>query len=285
MPASWGGVAKRGARQIGSPSTGAFDAHGSVHAPPAPAVWVRDELPAPVREGTVGTSVRPRAELPGDLVAAVRTAGAGLTNRGRERLVTLVAEAVEAYNRGRYLEAAKRVAPVAEVAPAVAGVREIAGLANYRAGRWRAALAHLRAHADLSGDVTHLPALMDCQRALGHPRNVAKLFEEVRAGSPPAEVLTEARIVMAAALSDRGKLDEAIKLLVESGADKGLRNPAERHVRQWYVLGDLYERSGDVPRARELFTRVALADPGAYDVDDRLEDLGGRVATSRRRAR
>jgi hypothetical protein len=56
-------------------------------------------------------------------------------------------------------------------------------------------------------------------------------------------------------------------------------------VRQWYVLADLYERSGDVPRARELFTRVALADPGAYDVDDRLEELGGRVGTTRRRPR
>ena len=54
-------------------------------------------------------------------------------------------------------------------------------------------------------------------------------------------------------------------------------------MRQWYVLADLYERSGDVARARELFTRVAIADPGAYDVDDRLEDLGGRIATARRR--
>ena len=113
----------------------------------------------------------------------------------------------------------------------------------------------------------------------------ANAFEEVRAASPPTEVLSEARIVMAAALSDRGKLVEAIRLLVEAGVEKRVRNPAERHVRQWYALADLYERSGDVPRARELFTRVALADPGAYDVDDRIEELGGRVGTARRRPR
>lgn len=198
--------------------------------------------------------------------------------------MTLTAEAVEAYNRGRYEEASRRISPVAETAPRVPGVREVAGLANYRGGSWRAASAHLLAHHQLTGEVTHLPAVMDCERAMNHPRKIAKLFEEVKEASPSPEVLGEARIVMAAFLAERGKFDEAIQLLVASGAAKRIRNPAERHVRQWYVLGDLYERSGDVPMARELFTRVAVADPGAYDVDDRLEEIGGRAPT-RRRAR
>jgi tetratricopeptide (TPR) repeat protein len=282
MPSAWGGVARRGAREVRSPSSGEFDAHRPQAAPPAPSQWVRD--PAPERaEATAPTrSPRPRAELPGDLVTAVRAAAVGHTALQRERLVTRTAEAVEAYQRGRYLDAARLIAPVAEVAPAVAGVREVAGLANYRAGRWRAAVANLRVHAELTGDVTHLAAVMDCERALGHPRNVAKLFDEIRAASPAPEVLSEARIVMASMLADRGKLDQAVALLVDAGVDRRVRNPAERHVRQWYVLADLFERSGDVPRARDLFTRVAMADPGAYDVDDRLEDLGGRAPTARR---
>jgi predicted TPR repeat methyltransferase len=53
-----------------------------------------------------------------------------------------------------------------------------------------------------------------------------------------------------------------------------VRNPAERHLRQWYVLGDLMERSGDLPKARELFLRIAAVDPDAYDVAGRLESLG-----------
>jgi tetratricopeptide (TPR) repeat protein len=243
---------------------------------------VRIERDKPDGPGGVVTPRRPQAELPGDLIAAIRTAGAGLTTRGRERLVTLTAEAVEAYNRGRYEEASRRISPVAEAAPRVPGVREVAGLANYRAGSWRAASAHLLAHRALTGEGRHLPAVMDCERALNHPRKVAKLFEEIREESPPPEVLAEARIVMAAFLAERGKFDEAILLLVSSGAAKRIRNPAERHVRQWYVLGDLYERSGDVPTARELFTRVAMADPGAYDVDERLEEIGGRSASRRR---
>ena len=242
-------------------------------------MWIRDERERP----TTGSSPeRPRAELPGDVVAAIRTAGASLPARERERLVTLTAEAVEAYNRGRYVDATKRIAPVAESAPRVAGVREVAGLANYRAGKWSTASQHLRAHHDLTGDTKHLPAAMDCERALGHPRRVTTLFETVRQSSPPTEVVSEARIVMAASLADRRKFTEAIEVLTAGGAARTVRNPAERHVRQWYVLGDLHERSGDVPRARELFTRVARADPGAYDVEDRLEDLGGRARPTRR---
>ena len=53
-----------------------------------------------------------------------------------------------------------------------------------------------------------------------------------------------------------------------------MRNPSERHLRQWYVLADLMERSGDLARARELFLRVAAADPEAYDVAARLDALG-----------
>jgi len=107
----------------------------------------------------------------------------------------------------------------------------------------------------------------------------------VRAASPPPEVLSEARIVMAASMAERGDLPAAIALLIDAGAGKRVRNPADRHVRQWYVLADLYERSGDVPRARDMFTRVATADPGAFDVDERLDELGGRARSSHSKAR
>jgi tetratricopeptide (TPR) repeat protein len=222
------------------------------------------------------------AELPGDLLAAVRNAASRLTVRGRERIVTQLQAAVEAYNRGRYEEAARRISPVSETAPLVPGVREVAGLANYRAQRYRAAAAHLRAHFDLTKQVDNLPALMDSERALGHSRAVVKYFGEVREASPAPEVLSEARIVMASSLADRGDLAAAVQLLVEAGAEKPVRNPSERHLRQWYVLGDLLERTGDVPRARQLFARVASAEPSAYDVDQRLEELGGRAGRQRR---
>ncbi|HTX63621.1 MAG TPA: tetratricopeptide repeat protein, partial [Acidimicrobiales bacterium] len=60
-----------------------------------------------------------------------------------------------------------------------------------------------------------------------------------------------------------------------------LRNPSDRHLRQWYALADLYERAGDLPRARELFERVARVDHEAYDVLERLDALGPGVGRGR----
>lgn len=224
----------------------------------------------------------PRVEVPAELATEVRRAASGLTDAARERLVAQLGMVVDAYNRGRYEEAARRVTGIAEIAPQVAGVRELAALANYRARRWRAAAAHLRAYFDQVGDASVLPALMDAVRALGRPRAVRDLYDEAVSLSPSPEVLSEARIVLAGTLADRGRLRDALQLLVTAGAERKVRNPAERHVRQWYVLADLYERTGDVPRARELFARVAVADPSAYDVDERLEELGGAERTPRR---
>jgi len=115
---------------------------------------------------------------------------------------------------------------------------------------------------------------MDCHRALGRPKRVEALFEELRQGSPDPEVLSEGRLVLAGTRADNGDLQSAVALLVDAGAGRLVRNPAERHLRQWYVLGDLMERSGDLAKARELFLRVRAVDPDAYDVGDRLESLG-----------
>jgi tetratricopeptide (TPR) repeat protein len=191
-------------------------------------------------------------------------------------------DAVAAYDRGRYPEAARLANQVANETPRVAAVRELAGLAAYRAGRWRPAIVHLEAFRHLTDDTTHLPALMDCQRALGHPRRVAEIWTDLRQGSPGPDILAEARIVAAGSLADRGDLDGAIEVLATAAA-KPLRNPAERHLRQWYALGDLYERAGDLPRARELFLRVLAVDPDAYDVAGRLQTLGPGVRRNRKR--
>ena len=81
----------------------------------------------------------------------------------------------------------------------------------------------------------------------------------------------EGRLVVAGMLADRGELKEAIALLGPGG--KSLRRPDTCHLRQWYALGDLYERAGDLPRARELFERVATFSPELFDIQDRLASL------------
>jgi hypothetical protein len=50
--------------------------------------------------------------------------------------------------------------------------------------------------------------------------------------------------------------------------------PREHHLREWYVLADLYDRSGDVGKARIIFRKIERVDAAFADVGRRLEELG-----------
>jgi len=222
--------------------------------------------------------------LPGDVAADVRKAFIG-TAYMREKMVATLTRAAEAYDRKRFDEALRLGRTVADATPGVAPVRELAGLAAYRAERWSMAKIHLKAHFTITGDPQHLPLVMDCDRANHRYRAVEKDFAQLEASEPTAEVLVEGRIVMAAALADQAHFTEAIELLTRAGATKKLHNPSFRHVRLWYALGDVYDRAGDVVSARELFARVVLAEPDAYDAPARLAELGASAPRKNRKRR
>ena len=181
-------------------------------------------------------------------------------------------EASKAFERGRFGDALRMLRSLLDEAPDVAAVRELAGLCLYQQEKWAAAITQLNRFVELTGSVEQNPVLADCHRALRHYRQVEALWEELSASSPSAELVAEGRIVMAGALGDQGKLEEAIRLL-ERGPVSPKRAKAH-HLRLWYALGDLYERAGDVPRARDLFVRIRSVDPSMADVGDRLRQLG-----------
>jgi tetratricopeptide (TPR) repeat protein len=265
--------------------------------------WVRvdaDEHRSPRPSGKDRTAGKPSAPagkgrsadpqpLPADVATAIRRAAEGSTARHREALVARMERAVAAYDHNRYQEAARLGGQLVKEVGQVPAVRRLAGFANYRFGRWREAVRQFDAYLATTEDAEVLPALMDCHRALGRHKAVVKLWAELRHAAPDADVVAEARIVAAGSLADRGDLSEAIEVLTAGGAARSLRNPSDRHLRQWYALADLYERAGDVPRARTLFTRVAVVDPEAYDVAARLAALGperrSRPARASRRRR
>ena len=77
---------------------------------------------------------------------------------------------------------------------------------------------------------------------------------------------------MAGSLADRKRLGEAIELLERS--QRSVKRAQVHHLRQAYVLADLYEQGGDVARARELFRWILAHDAGFADTAERASSLG-----------
>ena len=143
--------------------------------------------------------------------------------------------------------------PLRDAYPDASAVRELLGLCQYRLGQYAAATKELEAFVELTNSVEQHPVLMDCARALGKHRQVDELWEELAAASPSGALVTEGRIVLAGSHADQGRLTEAIATLDRRTAEPN--RVQEHHVRVWYALADLYERAGDLPKARELFLR------------------------------
>ncbi len=279
----WGGVARKGAANIKSTGAAMEVTASAGVTPDELPQWVQDVRPA---KTTSPTKVKAKVKyaLPGDVAADVRKAFIG-TAYMREKMVITLTRAAEAYDRKRYEEALRLGRTVADATPGVAPVRELTGLAAYRAERWSMAKIHLRAHFAITGDPEHLALVMDCDRANHRYRAVEKTFHELEASEPTADVLSEGRIVMASALADQHEYAQAIALLTNAGATKQLRNPSFRHVRLWYALADVFDRAGDSVSARELFARVVIAEPEAYDAQGRLDELGSTTPKKNRKRR
>lgn len=188
-----------------------------------------------------------------------------------QRDVARLEEAMRAYRRERYADARRMLEPLARRAPEVAAVRELHGLSLYRLGRWNKAVAELEAAERLAGSVDHHPVLADCHRALGHDAEVRRLWEELRQGPAPAAVVAEGRIVTAAALADAGDVAGAISLLQQGPVS--VRKPREHHLRLWYALATLYERAGDIARARQFLRKVLESDPEFPEAADHYRSL------------
>jgi tetratricopeptide (TPR) repeat protein len=183
-----------------------------------------------------------------------------------------IKDAAKAFRAERFQDAQRILGNLAELAPSVPAVRELNGLTLYRMRRWKLAAAELEAFREITHSTEQHPVLADCYRALKRRDAVEELWDELREASPSAELVTEGRIVMAGTLADKGDVEGAIRLL---GQDKWKlpRQPREHHLRRAYALADLYERAGEVSRARDLFSRIQRADARFGDVGRRLKAL------------
>lgn len=191
--------------------------------------------------------------------------------RGERHYESLM-RAADAFADDRERDALRILRPLREQLPGSQSVRELYGLSLYRAGRYRDAVRELEEYYAMTGDVTQHPVLMDCYRALGDHETVEARWRELGEESPSSELVTEGRIVLAGSLADRGRLDDAIALLAKR-AD-GIKRVLPHHLRLWYALADLEERSGNLPAARARFERIRKQEAGFADVAERLAALG-----------
>lgn len=284
----WGGVARRGARNLHEPKAGTAaaawrdaaakaDRERERSRPARPGDDVDTWIDAgPVREEATravsraeGTPARRRPrELPPEVADEVaRAAGPQWAARAKERL----ADAARAYEAERFQDARRILERLLERTPSAVPVRELLGLTLYRMGRWRDAIRELGAVELLTGSVDHHPVIADCHRALGHFEEVQRLWDELRRAGAGVDVVIEGRIVTAGALADQDRIPDAVRLLEDGPVD--LRKPQEHHLRLWYALAAMYERAGDVSRARSRFERLVRVAPDFADAAARLDAL------------
>ena len=234
---------------------------------------VRREASDAARRAAAGDAPPPQRRPPKPLdpeVAAELTAALG-SQRGA-RLTERLAQASEALDRERFQEARRIASSIAKEAPTVAAAHELVGLASYRLGLYKQAVSVLETAQDLHANPALLPVIADCQRAQGRWTAVDRVWGEIKAASPSHEVMAEGRMVAAGALADQGDLRGAIAVM--EPATKRPKAVRDFHLRQWYVLADLYDQTGDPISAKRWFTTILDYDDDFADVRDRLRSLG-----------
>ncbi|MDM7830922.1 hypothetical protein [Cellulomonas edaphi] len=92
-------------------------------------------------------------------------------------------------------------------------VREAAGLAAYRTGRYAEALRELRTVRRLNGSSEHLPIMADCERGLGRPERAIALAQEPEAEQLDLDGRVELAIVVSGARLDLAEPEAAVAVL------------------------------------------------------------------------
>ena len=242
-------------------------------------VWI-DEGSTRRRRGTSGTRSRTtgRAQKGGRkevraLDSVIDEFESALGQKASGRAIRRYEAALQAFEAYRYDDARKILGPMSKEYSDVSAVHEMLGLCLYRGGQWKKAAEEIEAALVLNPDwIFNHAVLADCHRALGNHMRVNELWKEVSDASPGPEMMAEARIVYAGSLADQGRMQDALQVLVRQTAD--VKRAEEYHLRQWYVIGDLHDRMGNVIEARRFFERVMMHDAGFADVVERLAALG-----------
>jgi tetratricopeptide (TPR) repeat protein len=156
----------------------------------------------------------------------------------------------------------------------VAIVREAGGEAAYAAGRFKEALAELKAARRMSGNPLYLPMMADCERALGRPDRALALARDPATVDLDDAGQIELRIVESGARRDVGDTAAAIRTLEGRELRSRSREPWVPRLR--YAYAEALLADGQEVAAREWFERAAGVDAEGYtDAAERVAELEG----------
>ena len=193
------------------------------------------------------------------------------THSDRQAAVLRVfAEAVDSFAKDEFGAAWRKLYEAKNLSPRSSAVRELMGLSAYRLGKWREALAELRAYRRFTGDTTHMPVEMDVLRALERDFDVEKTWVRFRelGGNRPTEA--EARVVFGSYLLDQGRADEAWEVTAPSRLPRDAR-PYE--LRVWFVAARSALARDEVETAGKLATAIGRMDSELPGLAELMSDI------------
>jgi tetratricopeptide (TPR) repeat protein len=161
-----------------------------------------------------------------------------------------------------------------ELAARVGVVREVSGIAAYRAGRWAEALSELRAARRLTGRDVYLPMMADSERALGRHDRALALVHSPGAGRLNRAAQIELLIVESGIRRDQGSAQAAVVVLQVPELNDGRIRPWSASL--YYAYADALLDAGRTEEARNWFARAEAVDEDEEtDASERLQQLDG----------
>jgi tetratricopeptide (TPR) repeat protein len=188
-----------------------------------------------------------------------------------ERALRAFEQAVSLLERDRAAAAVTAAMEAKDLAGRSGAVREVLGMALYRAGRFQDALRELQAYRRITDRTDQNHLIADSHRALGQPEKAIEPVRQALRAKISDEARAEASVVGASALSDLGRYPEALAMLRAFPTNARRAKPFD--LRVWYVTGDILARLGRTAEAVEQFRKIMRHDPAAFDTAERLADL------------
>lgn len=153
----------------------------------------------------------------------------------------------------------------------VSVAREMNGIAAYRAGEWKEALAELRAARRISGGPGLMAVMADCERGLGRPEKAVELWRSEDAKELAPEDAIELAIVAAGARLDMGQAESAVVTIQRAQPTKDAKGVSA--CRLAYAYANALLEAGRKDEAREWFEHATEIDEGDWtDAAERLAE-------------